>query len=121
MDKNEVITKLGNLIMTCTPCVIDKEEKKVLFEAYKILYEQSMEEHEEHSKKFFEKMRMRQEEIDYQHWKDDYCKQMLWFYETLGLRDVHVDGDFLYADQNGIFGYNLRNMYEQFKAPDDEQ
>lgn len=128
MDKVKVITELGNIIMRCTPCVIEKKDKDILFEAYKLLgdyYHEECWRNKERVdsgwKNFAKAMAEKKEEIDYQHWKDDYCNQMLWFYETLGLRDVHVDGDFLCVDPNGIFGYNLRKMYEQFKASDDEQ
>ena len=127
MDKVKVITELGNIVMRCTPCVIEKKDKDILFNAYKLLSDYY---HKEWSNEerfdsvwenFAKAMAEKEAEDKYQHWKDDYCKQMLWFYETLGFRDVHVNCDFLTFDPNGIVGYDLRKMYEQFKEPDDEQ
>lgn len=110
MDKVKVITELGNIIMRCTPCVIEKKDKDILFEAYKLLGDY-----------YAKAMAEKEAEDRYQVWKNDYCKQMLWFYETLGFRDVHVNGDFLTFDPNGIVGYDLRKLYEQFEVYDDEQ
>ncbi len=117
MDKTKVIIELGNLIMRDT---LEKDDNRIVFEAYKLLSDYYSKELRERPIEYSEAS-CTKEEIDYQHWKDDYCKQMLWFYKTLGLEHVQVDGDFLVVDENGIFGYNLRRMYEQFKVSDEEQ
>lgn len=115
MERSEVILKLGNLIMSSTPYEMTTEDKRVLFEAYKLITNSVQE----------ELNRIAYDDIfstsAYQEWRDEYVHQMLWFYGTLGLDDAHVDGDFLSFDQNGIFGYDLKKMYKAFTSADDEQ
>lgn len=113
MERSKMILKLGDLIMKSTPYELTSEDKRVLFEAYKFISNSAMNE-------------LNQTSYDdifsssaYEEWRDDYVHQITWFYKTLGLDNVNVDGDFLSFDPNGIFGYDLKKMYKAFRDSDE--
>lgn len=125
-SKREIVVALGNLIMGSG---ISKEDKEIIFDAYKLLgdYIQAdfdklfLQKSEESGfSKFAKAMAKREEDAEYIKWRDEYVEQMTWFYKFVGFPDAHAIGDTLYIGSNDTLGYNLRNLYRELQKEDKE-